>query len=128
MSDTTVTREDLIGMLREQTEACGAARDALIAGGAFVVWDQLVAADRHAGVFGLRFRRAAVRGHTHESLAATVDILRQAGGELLRTGMIDAVDGFSWFTIFLNSAATDVVACFGGRRPVPLDTSADASE
>lgn len=85
------------------------------------MWDGLVPANRHAGVFGIRLRAASRRGHTVEGLAATVDILRQAGGELLRTGCIDAVDMSSVFTIFLNSSATAVVACAGGRRPAPLE-------
>lgn len=112
-------------MLREQTPACGPARDALIAGGVFVVWDGLVPADRHAGVCGIRMRTAARRGHTVEGLAATVDILRQAGEELLRTGSIDSVDMSAVFTIFLNSSATEVLACAGGPRRDPLQMPAD---
>ncbi|MET9913475.1 hypothetical protein ABZZ74_43110 [Streptomyces sp. NPDC006476] len=46
-----VTRDLLIAMLGEQTMACEPARDALIGGGDFVVWDGLVPANRHAGVF-----------------------------------------------------------------------------
>lgn len=115
-------------MLREQTLACAPARDALISGGIFAVWDGLVPASRHAGVFGIRIRTAARRGHTIEGLAASVDILRQAGDELLRTGCIDSVDKSSVFTIFLNSSATEVLACAGGPRPGPLPTPADDSE
>jgi hypothetical protein len=119
-----VTRDDLVAMLREQTPACGPARDALIAGGDFVVWDGLVPANRHAGVFRGRMRSALRHGHTVDGLAESVDILKRAGEELLRTGYIDAVDKSSVFTIFLNSTATVVVACFGGCRP----KSADAPE
>lgn len=113
-------------MLREQTPACGPARDALIAGGAFVVWDGLVPANRHAGVFAIRICTAARRGHTIEGLAATVDILREAGEEPLRTGCIDSADMSSVFTIFLNCSATEVLACAGGPRPNPVQTPADA--
>jgi hypothetical protein len=115
-------------MLRDQTPACGHARDALIAGGAFAVWDGLVPANRHAGVFGIRMRTAARRGDTIEGLAASVDILRQAGEERLRTGRIDSVDMSSVFTIFLNSSATEVLACAGGPRPNPLQAPADVPE
>ncbi|WP_449489112.1 hypothetical protein [Streptomyces lavendulae] len=124
----SVTREDLSAMLREQTAACGLARDALMAGGAFAVWDGLVPAIRHAGVFGLRIRSAARRGHTIEGLAASVDILRQAVEELVRTGCIDSADRSSVFTIFLNSSATEVLACAGRRRPNPLPSPADVPE
>ncbi|WP_328826050.1 hypothetical protein OHT77_01425 [Streptomyces sp. NBC_00252] len=68
------------------------------------------------------------RGHTIDGLADSVDILKRAGEELLRTGSIDAVDRSSWFTISLNSTATVVVACHGGRRPTTPPESADAPE
>ncbi|MFG2174420.1 hypothetical protein ACGFMO_24185 [Streptomyces niveus] len=122
-----MTRDDLIAMLREQTPACGPARDALIAGGDFVVWEGLVPANRHAGVFRGRMRHSLKRGHTIDGLADSVDILKRAGEEPLRTGSIDAVDKSSVFTIFLNSTATVVVACCGGRRPTTME-AADASE
>ncbi|MFD4114705.1 hypothetical protein ACFWSJ_14735 [Streptomyces niveus] len=122
-----VTRHDLIAMLREQTSACGPARDVLIAGGDFVVWDSLVPANRHAGVFRARMRHSLRRGHTIDRLADSVDILKQAGEKPLRTGSIDAVDKSSVFTIFLNSTATVVVACCGGPRPTTME-AADAPE
>ncbi|MFD9605121.1 hypothetical protein [Streptomyces sp. NPDC059970] len=63
------------------------------------------------------------RGHTIDGLADSVDILLRAGEEPLRTGSIDAVDRSSWFTIFLNSTATVVVACCGGRRPTTMEST-----
>lgn len=107
-------------MLREQTPACGPARDALVAGGSFDVGDGLVPASRHAGVFAIRIRTAARRGHTVKGLAESVEILRQAGEERVRSGLIDSVDKLSVFTIFLNSSATEVLACAGGSLPKPL--------
>lgn len=118
-----MTRDDLIAMLREQTPACGPARNALIAGADFVVWDGLVPANRHAGVFRSRMHHSLKRGHTIDGLADSVDILLRAGEEPLRTGSIDAVDRSSWFTIFLNSTATVVVACCGGRRPTTMEST-----
>ncbi|MBA9050762.1 MULTISPECIES: hypothetical protein [Streptomyces] len=122
-----MTRNDLIAMLREQTPACGPARDALVAGADFVVWDSLVPANRYAGVFRGRMLHSSKRGHTIDGLADSVDLLKRAGEGPLRTGSIDAVDGSSWFTIFLNSTATAVVACCGGRRPTTME-SADIPE
>lgn len=113
-------------MLREQTPACGPARDVLVAGGSFDVSDGLVPASRHAGVFRLRIRSAARRGHTIGGLAASVDILSQYGEELVRTGFIYSVDRSSVFTLFLNSSATEVLACAGGLRPNPPQPPADA--
>lgn len=124
----SITREDLIAMLREQTSACGPARDVLVAGGAFDVSDGLVPASRHAGVFARRHRTAARRGHTVGGLAASVDILRQAGEVLVRTGLIHSVDGSSVFTLFLNSSVTEVLACAGGLRPNLPQPPANAVE
>ncbi|MET9324645.1 hypothetical protein ABZX75_31480 [Streptomyces sp. NPDC003038] len=39
-----MTRDDLCEMLAEQTPACGPAREALLSGGAFDVWEGLVRA------------------------------------------------------------------------------------
>ncbi|WP_234379887.1 hypothetical protein [Streptomyces caniscabiei] len=99
----------------------------MIAGADFVVWDGLVPANRHAGVFRRRMHNSLKRGRTVEGAAESVDILLRAGEEPLRTGSIDAVDRSSWFTIFLNSTATVVVACCGGRRPTTTE-SADTPE
>ncbi|MFJ3860377.1 hypothetical protein ACIPRL_29600 [Streptomyces sp. NPDC090085] len=115
-------------MLREQTPACGPARDALVAGGTFDISDGLIPASRHAGVFAIRIRTAARRGHTVGGLAASVDILRQAGDDHVLTGFIESADRTSVFTIFLNSAATEVLACAGGPRPQPPQTPEDAPE
>ncbi|KAB2587637.1 hypothetical protein F5983_36855 [Streptomyces arboris] len=115
-------------MLREQTPACGPARDVLEAGGPFDVPDGLVPASRHAGVFAIRIRTAARRGHTVEGLAAFVDILRQAGEELVRTGLIYSEGRSSVFTLFLNCSATEVLACAGGLRPDPPQSPTDALE
>ncbi|WP_406066133.1 hypothetical protein OG462_41420 [Streptomyces sp. NBC_01077] len=101
-------RDDLIAMLREQTPVCGPARDALIAGGDFLLWDDLVPANRRAGVFLNRMRLALRRGYTIDGLADSIDILLRAEEELVRTGCIDAVDRSSVFTILLNSTATVV--------------------
>ncbi|GAA2348318.1 hypothetical protein OKJ48_21050 [Streptomyces kunmingensis] len=96
-------------------------RNALIAGADFVVWDGLVPASRHAGVFRGRMQHSLKRGHTIDGLGDSVDLLKLAGEEPLRTGSIDAVDRSSWFTIFLNSTAAAVVACCGGRRPTTIE-------
>jgi hypothetical protein len=98
----------------------------LIAGADFVVWDGLVPANRHAGVFPGRMHHSLKRGHTINGLADSVDILVRAREEPLRTGSIDTVDRSSWFTIFLNSTATVVVACCGGRRPTTMEYTPEA--
>ncbi|MEW1648164.1 hypothetical protein [Streptomyces sp. NPDC091219] len=39
------------------------------------------------------------------------------------TRSIDAIDRSSRFTIFLNSTATKVLACFGGHRTITMDSA-----
>jgi hypothetical protein len=90
-----MTREDLAAMLSEQTTACGPAHDALLTGGAYVVWDGLVPANQVMHTYRTRLRITQKRGQRTQALAATVDILEQAGGDLLRIGRIDAADT-SW--------------------------------
>jgi hypothetical protein len=122
-----VTRDGLAGMLGNQTTACGPARDALIAGGTFTVWDGLVPADRVAHTYRTRLRITLKRGQSTLALGATVDLLFQAGEEPLRVGRIDAAD-MSWtFMLFLNATATAVLACTGvARSEPPAAPTADA--
>ncbi|MFI0976030.1 hypothetical protein ACH4SP_03265 [Streptomyces sp. NPDC021093] len=111
-----MTRDDLAGMLGEQTTACGPARDALMAGGDFVVWDGPVPAGQLARTYRMRLRRTQRRGQPTLALAATVDRLLEAEEELLRIGQIVAADSSWTFMLFLNAAATEVLACTGVAR------------
>ncbi|MFC5723021.1 hypothetical protein ACFP1Z_22905 [Streptomyces gamaensis] len=122
-----MTREGLAGMLGGQTTACGPARDALIAGGPFIVWDGPVPADRLAHVYRRRLRITHRRGQPTLALAATVDLLFQAAEEPLCIGRIDAPDRSWTFMLFLNATATAVVACTGvARSEPPAGPAADA--
>lgn len=117
-----MTRDNLAGMLGEQTMACVPARDALIAGGAFVVWDGLVPADRLAHTYRRRLRHTQKRGQPTLGLAVTVDRLLDAEGELLRIGQIVTTDASWTFMLFLNADATEVLACTGvTRTPAPAE-------
>jgi hypothetical protein len=108
-----MTRTGLAAMLSEQTAACGPARCALLAGGAFVVWDGLVPANRLAQTYRTRLRITQKRGQPTLALATTVDILEHAGEDPLRIGRIDTTDTSWTFMLFLNAAATEVLACTG---------------
>ncbi|MGW6491628.1 hypothetical protein [Streptomyces sp. NPDC055056] len=111
-----MTRDWLTGMLGEQTTACGPARDALLAGGTFTVWDGLLPAERLAHIYQTRLRIAEKRTQPTMALSATVRHLLQAAEEPLRIGRIDAPD-MSWtFIIFLNASASAVLACTGIAR------------
>ncbi|KOT99057.1 hypothetical protein ADK86_15615 [Streptomyces sp. NRRL F-5755] len=113
-------REDLAVMLGAQGSACGTAREALLAGGAFVVWEGTTPAGRLAHIYRARLRRTERRGQPTQGLAATVGILEEAGQEPLRIGRIDTADGTWSYMLFLDAAATAVLACTGvasGARP-----------
>ncbi len=100
-------------MLGEQTTACGPARDALTAGGTFVVWDGLVPADRLAHTYRTRLHITQRRRQPTMALASTVNLLYAAAEEPLRIGRIDAADKPWTFMLFLNATATSVLACAG---------------
>ncbi|WP_331768066.1 hypothetical protein [Embleya sp. NBC_00896] len=121
-----VTRDGLAGILGEQTMECGPARDALIAGATFVVWDGLVPADRLAHTYRIRLRHTRKRGRPTLALAATVDRLLEAEDELLRIGQIVATDSSWTFMLFLNATATAVLACTGvARTESPADQGSE---
>ncbi|MFI6983981.1 hypothetical protein ACIBSV_35925 [Embleya sp. NPDC050154] len=108
-----MTRDDLLTMLTEQTAACGPARQALLSEGTFVIWDGLVPANRHAQTYRTRLRRLRKRKPEQPTpgLAETVDILERADDELLRLGQINTADRAWTFMLFLDAAATTVLAC-----------------
>lgn len=111
-----MTREDLAAMLGDRTPVREAARDALLTGGAFAVWDGPVPADRLAHLYRGRLRRTRAHGQRTRDLPATVAALEQSGGEPLRLGRVKAADGSWTFLVFLDAAATAVVACTGVAR------------
>ncbi|MFD8062797.1 hypothetical protein ACFXA0_35025 [Streptomyces cyaneofuscatus] len=117
-----MTREDLAAMLGGQTTACGPARDALRSGGAFVIWDGLVPANQVTHTYRARLRITQKRGQQTQALAATVNILDQAGDALLRIGRIDAADTSWTFMLFLNATTTAVIACTAVARPNPASS------
>ena len=69
-----MTRDDLTAMLAEQTSACGPARDALLTGGTFVVWNGLVPANQAAATYRTRLRLTQKRGQPTLALAKTVEM------------------------------------------------------
>ncbi|MBQ0891456.1 hypothetical protein KBZ94_42355, partial [Streptomyces sp. RM72] len=87
-----MTRDDLCEMFAEQTSACGPAREALLSGGVFEIWDGLVPANRHFNTYRIRRRFGQKRGLAALGLDETIDILEATGEELLRTGEIRTAD------------------------------------
>ncbi|MEV8023023.1 hypothetical protein AB0O76_43395 [Streptomyces sp. NPDC086554] len=74
-----------------------------------------------------RLRITQKRGQPTLALAATVDILSHAAEEPLCIGRIDAADTSWTFMLFLNAAATAVLACTGvARCESPAEPATDA--
>ncbi|MEU6548377.1 hypothetical protein [Streptomyces sp. NPDC046859] len=111
-----MTRDDLSEMLAEQTPACGPAREVLLSGGTFEVWDGLVPADRLFHTYRTRLRITQKRGVATLGLIETVEILEQAGDQAMRIGMVKTADRAWAFMLFLDAAATTVLACARGGR------------
>ncbi|MER7046924.1 hypothetical protein [Streptomyces jumonjinensis] len=121
-----MTREGLAAMLGEQTTACGPARDALLSGGTFVLWDGLVPAGEVTRIYRARLRITQKRGQQTQALAATVNILDQAEEALLRIGRVDAADASWTFMLFLNATTTEVLACTGVAQAKPTTNPASS--
>lgn len=107
-------RAELAGMLGDQTTACEAAREALLAGGDFVVWHDRLPSQQLASIYAARLRRARKRGAETLALPSTVDILTRLGAAQVRIGCIFSPDRTWAFTLFLADDA--VLACTGVRR------------
>lgn len=109
-------RAELAGMLRDQTAACEPAREALLAGGDFVVWDGRVPSQQLVGIYAARLRRARKRGTETLALPSTVDILTRLEAAQVRIGCIFSLDRTWAFMLFLADDASAVLACTGVRR------------
>ncbi|GAA2773610.1 hypothetical protein [Kitasatospora cinereorecta] len=116
-----MTRDDLAEMLAHQTPACGPARDALLSGGTFDVWDGLVPTAMLFHGYRARLRHTRRRGVATLGLSETVAVLEQSEDEALRIGMIRSADRTWTFMLFLDAAATTVLACARGGRVQPQD-------
>ncbi len=117
-----MTRDDLAEMLADQTPACGPAREALLSGGTFDVWDGLVPANQLFGTYRIRLRHTRRRGVATLGLAETVAILERSEDEALRIGVIKTADRAWTFMLFFDPAATTLLACARGGRVQPEGT------
>ncbi|MYU26266.1 hypothetical protein [Streptomyces sp. SID8352] len=109
-------RAELAVMLGDQTTACDAAREALLAGGDFVVWDGRVPSQQLAGIYAARLRRARKRGTGTLALPSTVDILTRLEAAQVKIGCIFTPDRTWAFMLFLADDAGSVLSCTGVRR------------
>ncbi|MFG2715726.1 hypothetical protein ACGFX2_35115 [Streptomyces goshikiensis] len=95
-----------------------AARDAIVAGGQVVVWEE-VSRWMAAGIAATRLRRSLKIGLTTLGLDETVEILAQHRDKQLRTGIIDAADRSWHFTLYFDATGTELLACGGVKREPP---------
>ncbi|MFC9652111.1 hypothetical protein [Streptomyces sp. NPDC056937] len=92
----------------------------------FAIWDGLVPANQVMHTYRTRLRITQKRGQQTQALAATVNILDQAGDVLLRIGRIDAADASWTFMLFLNATTTAVMACTGVAWAKPTTNPASS--
>jgi hypothetical protein len=111
---------DVATMLKDQTRACKAARDAIAAGGEVVVRDREVPQWMVHGIAATRLRWSLKRSLTTLGLGGTVEILARHRDEQLRTGIIDAADRSWLFTLYFDATGTELLACSGHKRKPPL--------
>ena len=113
-------RPNVAAMLKDQTSACKAAREAIASGAEVEVWDNEVP---HSMVFGIaaqRLRWSMKIGQTTLGLDESVEILRGHRGERLRTGVINWADRSWFFTLYFDATGTEILACSGVKREAHL--------
>jgi hypothetical protein len=110
---------DITVILKDQTSACKAARDAIAAGGKVVLYDGQPPQWMVAGIAATRLRRSLKIGLTTLGLDESVEILAQHRGEQLRTGNIVAADRSWFFTLYFDATGTELLACSGVKNERP---------
>uniref|UniRef100_UPI002F919442 hypothetical protein n=1 Tax=Streptomyces virginiae TaxID=1961 RepID=UPI002F919442 len=118
--DENPSQRDITALLKDQTSACKAARDAIAAGGEVMLYDgqppQWI-----LGIAATRLRRSLKIGLTTIGLDETVEILgARHRDEQLRTGNIVAADRSWFFTLYFDATGTELLACSGVKNERPL--------
>ncbi|MFE5796708.1 hypothetical protein ACFQ8C_29605 [Streptomyces sp. NPDC056503] len=122
--DENPSQPDITAMLKDQTSACRAARDALAAGGEVMLYDGQPPQWMVLGIAATRLKRSLKTGLTTLGLDETVEILSaRHPDEHLRTGNIVAADRSWFFTLYFDVTGTELLACSGvkGKRPPRRD-------
>ncbi|GAB2710514.1 hypothetical protein GCM10010442_33030 [Kitasatospora kifunensis] len=108
--------EMLLGVLTDQTPACGAVRDAVFAGGASRIDEGLVSAASLAGTYASRLEHTRARGIETVGLPESVRALEEYGDRPVRLGSVDSADGSWHFVLFFSADSSSLVACTGVRQ------------
>ncbi|MFE7710424.1 hypothetical protein ACFU6I_32630 [Streptomyces sp. NPDC057486] len=120
--DESPSPPDITEMLKDQTSACKAARDAIAAGGEVLLYDGQPPVWMVRGIAATRLRRSLRIGLTTLGLDETVEILRARHRDgQLRTGNIVAADRSWFFTLYFDATGTELLACSGLKRPSQED-------
>ncbi|MEU9714012.1 hypothetical protein [Streptomyces sp. NPDC047976] len=115
--DENPSQPDITVMLKDQTSACKAARDAIAANGEVMLYDGQPPVWMVLGIAATRLRRSLRIGLTTLGLDETVEILRaRHSDDRLRTGNIIAADRSWFFTLYFNATGTELLACSGLKR------------
>ena len=118
--DENPSQPDITAMLKGQTRACKAARDAIAAGGEVVLYDGQPPQWMVLGIAATRLKRLLKIGLTTLGLDETVEILRALHrDEQLRTGSMVAVDRSWFFSLYFDATGTELLACSGVKNERP---------
>ncbi|MFI5672977.1 hypothetical protein [Streptomyces sp. NPDC051704] len=118
--DENPSQPDITAMLKGQTSACKAARDAIAAGGEVMLFDGRPPQWMVFGIAATRLRWSLKIGLTTLGLDETVEILRaRHRDEQLRTGNIVAADRSWFFTLYFDATGTELLACSGVKNERP---------
>ncbi|MFE9046477.1 hypothetical protein ACFYOG_37040 [Streptomyces sp. NPDC007818] len=114
------SQPDVSAMLKDQTSACKAARDAMAAGGEVMLFDGRPPQWMVFGIAASRLGWSLNIGLTTLGLDETVEILRaRHRDEQLRTGIIVAADRSWFFTLYFDATRTELLACSGVKKERP---------
>ncbi|MFC8430461.1 hypothetical protein [Streptomyces sp. NPDC057253] len=115
--DENPGQPDITAMLKDQTSACKAARDAIAAGGEVMLYDGQPPKWMVLGIAATRLKRSLKIGLTTLGLDESVEILRaRPRDERLRTGNIVAADRRWFFTLYFDATGTELLACSGVKK------------
>ncbi|KQV16628.1 hypothetical protein [Kitasatospora sp. Root107] len=118
---------DVSAMLKDQTSACKAAREAIAAGAEVVILPRAAPYWMVAGITASRLRHSFRIGLTTLGLDETVAILRQHRDKPLRTGNVIAADRSWFYTLYFDATGTELLACSGVKNEDPRRKPAGSS-
>ncbi|MFD8596868.1 hypothetical protein ACFV1L_17890 [Kitasatospora sp. NPDC059646] len=117
----------LLRVLSDQTPACRATREAVLAGGVCRIGDGAVPAEALAGTYAVRLKLTRAKDIKTIGLSESVAALSNYGDRPVRLGSVDSPDGSWHFVVLLAADGGSLVACTGVRQIGP-DSAKDHEE